>query len=616
MARDGGGTGGRDEAVRRASRTWRLGFWLLAAGLGLAGAAHSRDAVQVRLIGINDFHGNLEASDLTLFLADPGAPPEAPHLRVHVGGAAALAGMVQKLRSGAPHSFMLAAGDLIGAAPLVSTLFKHESTIEILNDIGLEVSSLGNHEFDAGEKELQRVIRGGCAAAVPESAVGSCVQSRFRGARFKYIAANVIDGKGRPIVAPYFIKRFNGIPVGFIGGVTKTTPQMVMPSGVKGLRFLDEADAVNRAARQLRAKGVKAMVAVFHEGIELGTAQKRGDWNDVTCPQAHGPLLDIARRLAPEIKVVFSGHTHQGYRCEIEGRLLIQGTSYGRGISVVDVELDPRTRTMLPPVRSINLPVLNESTDPAQRERLAASLPETYAAVLRDAKPDAAIAAKVARYSALVQTKAERPVGRIAGGFSRGGDLGRRFDPGVVDSAAGRLIADAQLAATREDGAQIAFMNPGGIRSNIECATPPCMVTFGQVFTVQPFGNSLVVMTLTGQQLQALLESQLRGTQGEPRFLQPSEGFTYTWQSGAPPGERVRDMRLGDQPIEPSKSYRVTVNSFLAEGGDGFAVLTEGTDRKGGGQDLDALIAYLGAAERAPVSSPRITRRPSPEVPR
>jgi 5'-nucleotidase len=583
----------------------RLGSWLLAAALALSGAAHARDPVQVRLIGINDLHGNLESSNLTLFMLDPGAAPDASLLRVEVGGAAALAGTVQRLRAGAPHSLMLGAGDLIGAAPLVSTLFKHESTIEILNDMGLEVSSLGNHEFDAGQAELRRIIRGGCAAASPEGAVASCVQSRYPGAHFAYIAANVIDARGRLIVAPYFIKRFEGIPVAFIGAVTKTTPQMVIPSRITGLKFLDEADAINRAARQVRAKGVKAMVAVFHEGFELGTAQKRGDWNDATCPQAHGALLEIVRRLAPDIKVIFSGHTHQGYRCEFEGRVLIQGTSYGRGVSVVDIQLDPATRTLLPQVRSINLPVLNERTDSAQREKLAAATPEPFADVLREAKPDAAIAEKVARYAALVAPKAERPVGRIAGAFTRSGK---------ADSGAGRLIADAQLAATRAEGAQVAFMNPGGIRSNIDCAAPPCTVTFGQAFTMQPFGNSLVVMTLTGEQLKTVLESQLRAATGEPRFLQPSEGFGYTWQDGAAPGERVRDMRLDDQPLDPAKTYRVTVNSFLAEGGDGFALLKDGTERKGGGQDLDALIAYLAARERAPVPSPRITRQPSAEI--
>jgi len=272
---------------------------------------------------------------------------------------------------------------------------------------------------------------------------------------------------------------------------------------------------------------------------------------------------------------------------------------------VVDIELDPKTHQILPArTRSINLPVLNDSTDAATRERLAAALPAPYAQVLRATRPDPAIAAQVARYAAVVAPKAERPVGTIAGRFGRGGQ---------VDSAAGRLIADAQLAATREPaqgGAQIAFMNPGGIRSDLECkGAPPCAVTFGQVFTMQPFGNSLVVMTLTGAQLKTLLESQQKPN--DVTILQPSEGFSYTWQSDAPAGARVREMKLGGELIVPERAYRVTVNSFMAEGGDGFVTLTQGTARSGGGQDLDALLAYLkGAAERSPVPAPRITRLP------
>ena len=572
-------------------------FSLLISACALA--AHARDPVQVRFIGINDFHGNLESANLSLPLNDPAAPAGSPVIFVPTGGAAAVAGMVKKLRAGAPNSVMLAGGDLIGAAPLVSTLFRHESTIGVLNDIGLDVSTLGNHEFDAGVAELKRMIRGGCEDNTRDANTAACAGSRFRGARFKYIAANVVvDASRQPLVAAYVIKHFGGVAVGFIGGVTKTTPQMVTPSGVKGVSFQDEADAANRAAKQLRARGVKAMVAIFHEGIELGTQQKRGDWNDTSCPEAHGPLLDIARRLDPAITVVFSGHTHQGYRCEIDGRLLIQGTSYGRGISVVDVELDRATRT-LKPVRSFNLPVMNERTSDAMREKFAAAAPEPFAAVLREARPDAAIAARVAAYSAAVKPKAERPVGRIGGRFDRTG-------PG--DSAAGRLVADAQLAATKPLGARVAFMNPGGIRTNLDCAAPPCTVTFGQAFTMQPFGNSLVVMTLTGEQLKVLLEEQQKGVSGEPKFLQPSEGFTYTWKTDAAPGSRVADMKLEGEPIEPAKRYRVTVNSFLAEGGDGFESLKDGTERTGGGQDLDALIAHLGAGERTPVATPRVTR--------
>jgi 5'-nucleotidase len=276
---------------------------------------------------------------------------------------------------------------------------------------------------------------------------------------------------------------------------------------------------------------------------------------------------------------------------------MIQGTSYGRGISVVDIALDRKART-LSVERSINLPVVNERTPQALRDKLAAATPEPFAAVVRDTRPDERIAGKVARFAELVKPRADRVVGHIAGTFNRDG-------PG--DSSAGRLIADAQLAATRALGAQVAFMNPGGIRANLNCQAPPCAVTFGQAFTMQPFGNSLVVMTLTGAQLKTLLEDQLRRASGEPKYLQPSAGFTYTWQSDASIGDRVRDVRLDGEPLDAAKSYRVTVNSFLAEGGDGFEVLKDGTQRTGGGQDIDALAAYLAAGERAPDAAHRIT---------
>jgi len=407
------------------------------------------------------------------------------------------------------------------------------------------------------------------------------------------------------VLAPYVIKRYAGIRVGIIGAVTKTTPSIVIPSGVAGLRFIDEADGVNRAARQLKAQGVKAIVAVFHEGGELGTPQNRGDWNDASCPDRSGPIFDIAARLVPEISVIFSGHTHQGYRCVVDGRTIISGTSYGRGMSVVDVAIDRKTHRILPALtRSINLPVVNDATDPALRERLAAALPAPYAEVLRTTRPDAAIAAQVARYAVVVAPKADRPIGVIGGSFTRSGQS---------DSSAGRLIADSQLTATQsgeQGGAQIAFMNQGGIRSDLECkGAPPCTVTFGQAFTMQPFGNSLVVMSLSGAQIKALLESQQKPN--DLSILQPSEGFSYTWQSDAAVGDRVRDMMLSGAPIAADRSYRVTVNSFMAEGGDGFVTLKQGTDRRGGAQDIDVLVDYLKPpAERAPTTRPRMTLQP------
>ena len=561
----------------------------LAALLLSCSAAAPAATVALRLIGINDFHGNLESTGLSLALPDPDDATKT--VRVPTGGAAALAGLVNALRNGAPHSLVLSAGDLVGASPLASSLFRHESTVEIMNRIGLDANAVGNHEFDAGIAELKRLRDGGCADNTPASPATSCALGAYEGAKFPLLAANVIDARsGRPVLAPYVVKRVAGVRVGVIGAVTRSTPFIVVPSGVAGLRFTDEAEAVNRSARELRAQGVHAIVAVFHEGGEVGTAQQRSDWNDERCPGARGRIFEIARQLTRDVDVIFSGHTHQGYRCVVDGRVIIQGTSYGRGVSVVDVAIDSRTQRIdAARTRSINLPVLNERTDATLRDRLVAATPAPYAQALRSAQPDEAVAARVALYTAAAAPKAQQAVGRIGERFARNGH-------GEIDSAAGRLVADAQLAATQDDargGAQIAFMNPGGIRTDLECAgAPPCSVTFGQLFTMQPFGNSLVVMTLTGAQLKALLEQQLKRS-NEPTFLQPSTGFGYTWRDDAPTGEHVSDMRLNGTPIDAQQRLRVTVNSFLAEGGDGFSTLRQGTDTRGGPQDLDAMLDYF-----------------------
>ena len=585
----------------------RVGRRFLAlALLGLCAVARAADPIPLRLIGINDFHGNLESTNLSLTLYDP--QDASKTIRVPTGGAAAVAGFVNTLRANAPNSLMIAGGDLIGASPLISTLFRHESTIEVMNAIGLDVSTVGNHEFDGGAAELKRIQNGGCGTNSPDSAATSCTLDQYAGARFDYLSANVFDGPTHTLFPPYVIKTVHGIRIGVIGAVTKTTPSIVRPSGVAGLRFIDEAEGVNRAARMLKADGVKVIVATFHEGGELGTPQHRGDWNDTNCPEAHGRIFEIAKQLSRDVDVIFSAHTHQGYRCIVDGRVIIQGTSYGRGISVVDLMLDPHTGKVLPALtRSINLPVMNDLTDPALRERFAAALPADYAEVLRTTRPDPAIARMVERFAALAAPQSDRVVGMISARYPRNGSR--------TDSVAGRMVADAQLLATRPPdvgAAQIAFMNEGGLRSDLECnGTPPCKVTFGQIFTMQPFGNSLVVMSLTGAQLKALLESQQKGSGREPHFLQPSEGFTYSWHASASPGERVHDMRLNGEPIMPVRSYRVTVSNFLAEGGDGFTMLAQGTDIRGGGQDIDALLDYLKAAPvREPSNQARITLVP------
>ena len=293
-------------------------------------------------------------------------------IRRRCTGAAALAGLVRTLREQAPggaaHSLLLASGDQIGAAPLVSALFRHESTIEVLNALGVDVATVGNHEFDAGQAELKRVLGGGCAPNRADAATQSCALRTHAGARFPSIVANVDGADGQPLYAPSWVREFGGVRVGFIGAVTRSTPGIVVPSAVAGLRFGDEAQAINRAAQALQAEGVQALVALIHEGGEIGSAQQPGDWNDESCPELRGSIVDIARRVTPAVDVLFTAHTHQGYRCVIDGRPVVQATSYGRGVSVVDLVLDARSgdvdRTQ---VRSRNLPVFNASTPAAAR---------------------------------------------------------------------------------------------------------------------------------------------------------------------------------------------------------------------------------------------------------
>jgi 5'-nucleotidase len=583
-------------------RARRLAFGVavgLSLGLALVSCASvSREPIPVRLLAINDFHGFLEPTGLALTLPDP-ADGRTP-VRVNTGGAAFLSTRLQQLRSGQAHTLTLSTGDLIGASPLVSSLFRDEPTIEVMNAMKVELNVVGNHEFDKGLAELRRLVEGGCATDTGDPNLASCaVPGRtYGGARFAsgtgrgFLAANVVDESGRTVFPPYAIRRFAGVPVGFIGVVTQTTPTIVVPSGVAGLRFLDEAETLNRYAAELVSQGVQAIVALVHEG---GVTD--GNWNDSACGNPRGPIFDINRRLAPSIDVVFSGHTHQGYNCRLDGRVVIQGTAFGRAISVVDLVLDPAGRDVdRDRTTARNVAVVNATNPPD----VAARFPPVAA--------DPAIQAIVDQYAALAAPRANRVIGRLAGAVTRTPE-----PASAGDSPAGRLIADAQLAATRapdRGAAVVAFMNPGGIRADFPCPAAPCDLTFGQAFTVQPFGNSLVVMTLTGAQIKELLEQQATGVNAaRPRILQPSDGFTYTWTAAARDGERAGNLRLNGRAIEAAARYRVVVNSFLADGGDGFTVLRQGTQRLGGAQDLDALIAYLRSQPGpvAPVVTPRVT---------
>lgn len=567
----------------------------------------STEPVKVRLIAFNDFHGNLESTGLTLPWPDPAQRDKV--IRLAAGGAANLSGTIQALRAGAANSIVISSGDAIGGTPLISALFLHESTVDVLNRVGVDIAIPGNHEFDAGKDELLRVMGGGCRPNTADALTLSCPLgesgvNRHPGARFQHFAANVTEAGGKTLFPPSIVKTVGGVRIGFIGAVTKITPTIVVPSGVAGLTFSDEADAINAEAVRLKAKGIQALVAVIHEGGDTGTPGLPLEWNDAGCPQPRGAIFDIARRLSPDIDVIFSAHTHQGYRCVVDGRPIMQATALGRGVSVADLVIDPRTGDVdRARTTHRNLPVFNERSDTKLRESIIAAEPEPYASALRNAKPDMAVAERVAAYAKAAAPRAQRPVGRIGGAFER---LAK------TDGSAGRLVADAQWLATRDPargGAQFALMNPGGVRSDLRCAenaAPPCAVTYGEAFTMQPFGNSLTVMTLTGAQIKQMLEDQQRPGRSAPSFLIPSSSFTYRWASKGEYGQRVQDMRLAGAPLIATADYRFTVNSFLAEGGDGVVLLKEGRNRLGGELDIDALIALLTTGP-VPDAVPRVT---------
>jgi 5'-nucleotidase len=566
---------------------------LIAAALAtlvLAAAPASRsqgNLVPVRLIAFNDFHGHLEPGDNAIEVPDPS--DRSRKTSVRAGGAAYLATLIARLRAEQPRHVVVSSGDLVGASPLISGLFHDEPTIEVMNAIGIDFSTVGNHEFDHGIDELKRIAQGGCRAAISDYQQ-SCRHGAYAGARFPFLGANVLDrATDQPIFAPTFVKTFDGVRIGFIGVVTRSTPGIVVPSGVASVRFVAEARALNERAKELQDQGVQAIVAVVHEG---GDAD--GGFND--CAHPRGAIFDIERELDPAIDIVLSAHTHREYNCTINGRVVIQGASFGRLVSVVDIAIDRTTGDVVrSQTRARNEPVVNGAEADA---RLAADVPPLAA--------DPTIAAIVEEYRRAAEPLATRPVGRIQAPFERRATAGG-------DHVLGRLIADAQLAATRVNGAEVAFTNPGGVRTRLQASGPDGTVTYADAYSTQPFGNSLVTMTLTGAQLKLLLEQQWRAARSEhARILQPSAGFSYEWNSRRPHGSRVEGIRLNGRAVDPTDEVRVTVNSFLAAGGDGFRVLREGRDRVGGPLDIDAFTDYLRkesvAGPLAPTSPPRIRR--------
>jgi 5'-nucleotidase len=538
----------------------RFLLFLLAAGC--AGSAHvagpTADPVRVQLLAFNDFHGYLEPPPATARPPDAGVP---------IGGVAWLATHVARLRQQEPATLVVAAGDLVGASPLASALTHDEPSIAALDALGLDVSSVGNHEFDEGVEELRRLQRGGCHAAEP------CPDGPFAGARFSYLAANVLDRTGATIFPGTLLKQVGGATVGFIGIVLRDTPTLVTPSGIAGLTFLDEADTVNALVPRLRAAGADAVVVLIHQGATPAPGSPPD-----ACRGVSGPLVELAQRFRG-VDVVVSGHTHQVYVCpDLGGALVTSAGAYGRFLTRISLELDPVQHRVL--------------------SRTAVQVPVTH-----DLPPEAQVQALVDRAVARAAPLAQRPVGRLTARLSRSGGASG-------ESPLGDVVADAHLAATRDAQAALAFTNSGGLRADLPAGT----VTFGDVFSAQPFGNTLVTVTMTGAQLVEALEQQWTGSR--PRILQPSANVHYSWSESASVGARVvaGSVRVDGRAVEATARYRVTVNSFLAQGGDGFEAFTRGTERVGGPPDSEALVEYLrpslSGAPFPPPASGRIAKVP------
>jgi 5'-nucleotidase len=530
--------------------------------------AETAAPVNLRILAINDFHGNLRPPPGGIRITDP--DDRTKKIMVPAGGAERMATLVNQLRQGHSNTIFVAAGDLIGASPFLSAMFHDEPTIESLSMMGLALASVGNHEFDEGKDELLRMQNGGCHP------IDKCQGPHpFPGAKFHYLAASTIDtGTGKSVFPSYEIREFEGIPVAFIGLTLKGTPNIISPESAAGLEFRDEAETVNALVPELKARGVEAIVVLIHEG---GTPT--GDYNE--CPGISGPIVDIVKKFDKAVDVVISGHTHQAYVCEIDGRLVTSGDKYGTLVTAIDLKLDPVTHDVIS-AKADNTIVRT-------------------ATLARDPEQTALLEA----YDKVAAPLANRPAGSVTDTLSR-------TPNNAGESPLGDIIADAQLAATSattNGGAVMAFTNPGGVRTDI-ARREDGRISYADIFASQPFRNQLVTLTLTGKQIKDMLEQQWLDPK-RPRILQVSKGFAYAWDGARPDGERILADRLSlnGQPIDPAASYRVTVNNYLSVGGDGFTVLKDGKAPQFGVYDVDALYTYFRSnSPVGPTAADRIVR--------
>lgn len=534
----------------------------------------------VTVIGVNDFHGNLLPTSFRV----PDPSDRTKTVTVQAGGIDTIGGILDTARKENPNTVFVGVGDMTGASPLISALLRDEPTVDALTQLGMAVNVVGNHEFDNGIKELMRFQKGGCDSNAPERACK--FDNTFSGAGYTYIASNVLDSAtGKPVFPAYKMVTVGSAKIAFVGAVLKDTPTVVTPSGVAGLTFADEVASINSAIPEIKAQKPDAIIALVHQGGSSSDA-----FDVVNCKTLGGDIVKIAQGIDSSVGAIMTGHTHRGYNCQIAGpdgtlRTVIQGDSYGHLLQRLDLRVDIANHR-LSSLTASNV-VVNSATLPK----------------------NANMTALVNKAKSITDPLGKQVVATL------GVEQITRTANSAGESALGDVIADSQLAAASsaaKGSAVIAFMNPGGIRADLPVNVPNTSktVTYGDVFTVQPFGNIMQVITLTGAQIKAALEQQFGNPDAsQNRILQVSKGFTYTWDNAAAKGSKVSNIQLNGVAIDPAASYRVTMNNFLADGGDGFTTFAQGTNRTGGDVDLDAFQNYLKANTVTPGPVNRITRQ-------
>ena len=525
---------------------------------------YTKNRIPVQLLSFNDFHGHIEqdsGSDGSVTFEGKAIP---------ANGASYLATHLKQLRKGHATSFTVAAGDLIGGSTFTSGVFHDEPAVETLDAMGLDVSSVGNHEFDEGVTELRRMMNGGCHpvdGCFQQDAAGKDIV--FPGADYQYLGANVVKtSTGKAALPRWWIKKVGPTKIGFIGMTLEGTDGLVSPAGIAGYDFTDEVKAGNKAAKALNKRGVKAIVVMIHEGgLQTGSYS--------ACTAMSGPIVDIASRLTSRVDAIITGHTHQPYVCNIKdpkglNRVVTSAMSFGRIITETNFKINTKTDDI---VRS-TVHSLNHL-------------------VTRDVPQDRGVRAIVDKWVAKAAVQGNRVVGTIKEDIKRSSNRG-------AESSLPNNIADAQKLST---GAQMAFMNPGGVRADFLFAPSgteaPGQVTYREAYNVQPFSNIMQTFDMTGAQIEQLLEQQwVRGRAGgEVLRLGISDGFTYSWSASAPFGSKVdpASIKLNGVVLDPAANYRVAANQFIADGGDSFTAFVNGAPRTGGKVDLDALIDYFAA---------------------